>query len=209
MKYQINGKEYPVEVIRKNNKHTYIRMKDEKIEVSTNYFVTKKQILDILKHNEDAIIKMITKCQYKQQKQEKFIYLGESYDIIIIPTDHIEMIHDHIYTSSREQLQKWYQKQMKQIFLERYYICYQKFEEKIPYYRMRIRSMKTRWGVCNRKSRTITLNAELLHYPLETIDYVIIHELSHLIHFNHSKQFWNLVMKYCPNYKEIKKQLKE
>lgn len=209
MKYQIDGKEYPVEIIRKKNKHTYIRFKNGTIEVCTHYLVTKKQILDILDHNQDSIFKMITKCQQKQEKEEKFVYLGKSYDIIIIPTNDVEMIHNYVYTSSQKQLQKWYLHEAQQIFMSRYQICYQKFEEKIPYYPIRIRKMKTRWGVCNRGSKTITLNSELLRYPIEAIDYVIIHELSHLVHFNHSKQFWNLVAKYCPDYKKLKKQLKE
>ena len=67
--------------------------------------------------------------------------------------------------------------------------------------------MKTRWGVCN-KNNSITLNSDLIKYGYEQIDYVIIHELSHFIHFNHSKDFWNLVNKYCKNYKEIRKSLK-
>lgn len=209
MKYKIDGIEYSVEVIRKNNKNTYIRIKNDVIEVSTNYWTTKKQILAILGQNESSIRKMLTKCQQKKEKQEKFTYLGKCYDIIIMPTDEVEIVNHTIYTTSEEQLQKWYRLQMQKIFEAYYQICYQKFEEKIPYYRLRIRKMKTRWGVCNRKSKTITLNSELLHYDINAIVYVIIHELSHLIHFNHSKEFWKTVEKYCPNYKEMKKLLKE
>ena len=69
--------------------------------------------------------------------------------------------------------------------------------------------MKTRWGVCNRKNITVTLNLELIKYDLNKVDYVIVHELSHFVHFNHSKNFWNTVSKYCPKYKQIKKELKE
>lgn len=209
MKYEIDGIEYPVEVIRKNNKNTYIRIQDGRIVVSTNYWVTKKQILSILGRNEASIHKMITKCQQKKEKREKFTYLGKYYDIIMMPTDSVEIVNHTIYTTGEEQLQKWYQSQMQKIFAEYYQICYQKFEEKIPFYRLKIRKMKTRWGVCNRKSKTITLNSELLHYDIDAIVYVIIHELSHLIHFNHSTEFWKTVAKYCPNYKEMKKLLKE
>ena len=209
MKYTIDGKEYTVEIIRKNNKHTYIRVNDGIIVVSTHYFVTKAQILDILDKNQQAIMQMITKCQQKKENQEKFEYLGQNYDIIIMPTNCVEIVGNHIYTSSLEQLQKWYQKQMLNVFKEHYGICYYKFEENIPFYRMRIRKMKTRWGVCNRSSQTITINSELLHYPIEAIEYVMIHEFSHLVYFNHSKDFWNLVSKYCPDYKKIKKLLKE
>ena len=86
---------------------------------------------------------------------------------------------------------------------------YNLFDEKIPYPILKIRLMKTRWGVCNRRSNTVTLNTKLIEYSLEKLDYVIIHELSHFVHFNHSKNFWNLVSKYCPNYKLIRKELKD
>ena len=69
--------------------------------------------------------------------------------------------------------------------------------------------MKTRWGVYNRKNHTITLNSRLIEFDTEKIDYVITHELSHIIHFDHSEYFWQLVSKYCPNYKKIRKELKD
>ncbi len=209
MKYKIDEIEYPVIITRKNNRHTYIRVQNNTIKVSTHYLVSKKQILNILGQNESSIRQMITKCQQKQEKQEKFFYLGNCYDIIKMPTEEVEIIGHSIYTTDEVQLQKWYQKQIKKIFEYHYQICYQKFKENIPFYRLRIRKMKTRWGVCNRKSQTITLNSELIHYEIDAIIYVIIHELSHLIHFNHSKEFWKTVETFCPNYKKMRKILKE
>ena len=61
----------------------------------------------------------------------------------------------------------------------------------------------------NRINHSITLNSKLLEYTYDEIDYVIVHELSHVIHFNHSKDLWKLVEKYCPLYKEERKKLKE
>ena len=69
--------------------------------------------------------------------------------------------------------------------------------------------MKTRWGVCNKRDNSVTLNSKLMEFDLEKLDYVIIHELAHFIHFNHSKDFWNLVSKYEPNYKKIRKEMKD
>lgn len=66
---------------------------------------------------------------------------------------------------------------------------------------------KSRWGYC-KKNGTIGLNSYLINLEGELIDYVCIHELAHLVHFNHSKEFWNLVEKYCPDYKVLRKQLK-
>ncbi len=68
--------------------------------------------------------------------------------------------------------------------------------------------MKTRWGVCNQRDKSITLSLDLIKHSLEDIDYVIIHELSHFVFFNHSKYFWGDVFQYCPDYKKVRKILK-
>ena len=68
--------------------------------------------------------------------------------------------------------------------------------------------MTSRWGVCNLKNKNVTLNLELSKYNTEALDYVIVHELSHFIYPNHSKDFWSLVGKYYPDYKKIRKNLK-
>ena len=98
---------------------------------------------------------------------------------------------------------------MKSIFKERLEYNYHLFEENIPFPGLKIRSMKTRWGVCNRRNKTVTLNSALIKESIDKIDYVIIHELSHIIHFNHSRAFWNLVGKYCTDYKRIRKEMRE
>jgi predicted metal-dependent hydrolase len=64
------------------------------------------------------------------------------------------------------------------------------------------------WGSCSSKSN-INLSTRLMLAPLEVIDYVIIHELSHLIHMNHSAQFWAVVQKAMPNYQIHEKWLKD
>ena len=69
--------------------------------------------------------------------------------------------------------------------------------------------MTSRWGVCNIRSHNVTLNYHLLKYDICCLDYVIVHELSHFIHPNHSSDFWNLVGKYYPKYKNARKMLKE
>ena len=70
------------------------------------------------------------------------------------------------------------------------------------------KSMKSRWGSCN-SNREITLNIYLLMLPWELIDYVIFHELSHTLHLNHSAAFWEQVSGHIPNYKLLRKELKQ
>ena len=83
------------------------------------------------------------------------------------------------------------------------------FTREIPYPRLTIRQMKSRWGVCNTRDKRVTLNLELIKMLPQCLDYVIVHELSHLIHANHSKDFWNLVEENYPNYKTVRKIMKE
>lgn len=210
MKYKIENQEYNVVIIKKNNKNTYIRVKEDlNIYVTTNYCITERQIKKILDENYNYLKKSVDSCVKKREFASKFYYLGKSYDIILINTKDIEILENRIYVKNKEYLEKWYKKEIKRIFQEHFNKIYSIFEEEIPYPNLKIRKMKTRWGVCNKKSKTVTLNSELIRYSLDKLDYVIIHELSHFIHFNHSKDFWNLVSKYCPNYKEIRKNLRK
>lgn len=78
----------------------------------------------------------------------------------------------------------------------------------VRYSDVKIPHTHSRWGSCSSKG-TIRLSSRLLLAPLDVIDYVIIHELAHLIEFNHSNKFWKLVEKAMPNYREKEKWLKE
>ncbi len=151
----------------------------------------------------------MNKVKKRQVKDKEFYYLGNKYDIIIVPFDAIEIENNKIYVSSEDKLNKWLKKQTKKIFEERLEICYKLFEEKIPYPKLKIRTMKTRWGVNHKLDSSITLNSKLIRYDERVIEYVIIHELSHFVHFDHSKYFWNTVEKYMPDYKKAVKTLKE
>lgn len=72
--------------------------------------------------------------------------------------------------------------------------------------RLTIRSQKTRWGSCS-STASISLNYKLIFLPERLAKYIVIHELCHIKHFNHSKHFWALVEQYEPQYNECRKQL--
>jgi predicted metal-dependent hydrolase len=78
----------------------------------------------------------------------------------------------------------------------------------LPYRTTAIRSQKTLWGSCSSK-RNISLNYKLLFLETKVVEYVLIHELCHTVHMNHSDQFWKLVSKFDPNYKSLDKSLNQ
>ena len=210
MKFLIDDKEYEVVIQKKNNKNTYIRVKEDlKIYVTTSYFASKLYIYNLLEQNKEYLKKVLTKQEIKNENTS-FNYLGKKYDVIICNiVNKVELDENKIYTPSEKELDKYFKKNTLELFKERLDYNYNLFLENIPYPKLKIRTMKTRWGVCNKRDNSVTLNSKLIEYNIEALDYVIIHELSHFVHFNHSKEFWMLVSKYNPNYKQIKKYLKE
>ena len=78
----------------------------------------------------------------------------------------------------------------------------------VTYGKIRIAEQKTRWGSCS-TSGTLSFNWKLMLAPPRVLDYVVVHELCHLIEMNHSKRFWSLVESVMPEYKEYRKWLKE
>lgn len=74
--------------------------------------------------------------------------------------------------------------------------------------RVRVKQIKYAWGSCSSR-KNISINQNLICYSEEAIRYVILHELCHLKYMNHGDEFWSLVKSYMPNYKEVKKELKE
>lgn len=102
----------------------------------------------------------------------------------------------------------WYMEQAKRVFKE----CAEPLIRQMAKYNVApksftIRKMKTRWGSCSRKG-SISLNLHLVKLPEQCIKEVILHELCHLVHFNHSKAFYDLMTVEMPDWKVWKKELK-
>lgn len=91
-----------------------------------------------------------------------------------------------------------------------------KIADRVKYYcavmqvtvgRITIRNQKTRWEL--QQCRKCNFNYQLYYLSDELLDYVVVHELAHRRHMNHSKEFWSEVARYCPDYRARRKQLKE
>lgn len=211
LKLTVEGKNYNVVIERKaTNRNTYIRVKqDLTIYITAQKFTKDKEIEKLLLDNYAKIVKMIKSQEVKKSNNDGFYYLGKHYDIVYADYCDISLGKDKVFINKKLDIDKWYKSMAKTLFLEHLNTCYSNFSRKIPYPDLRIRKMTTRWGVCNIKTKTVTLNLELIKRDTKYLDYVIVHELSHLIYANHSAEFWNLVEENMPQYKLYRKEMKE
>jgi len=144
---------------------------------------------------------------------ENFPYLGNEYPLEIVRGQPQKLVLDDHFLLSESAcenaelvFQNWYRQQARLIIIERVKFFADKY--KLQYDQVRITSARTRWGSCSSKG-TLSFSWRLIMTPLDIVDYVIIHELAHTIHHNHSRRFWKTVEKFLPDYKERRKHLKQ
>lgn len=211
MDIEINNIKYNIIIKRKiSTKNTYIRVnKNLEIIVTTNILTANNYILDLINKNKKNIEKMINKINNKIKKEQGFYYLGKKYDIIYWSNKNYLIGENKIFIYENFDLNKLYKKEASIIFKNHLDIIYNNFKYKIDYPNLTIRKMTSRWGVCNTKTKRVTLNLELIKKDTKYLDYVIIHELCHLLHANHSKSFWKCVETMCPNYKILRREMND
>lgn len=190
------------------------------VEVQAPKGLSDENILQVLEANWDQILLKITEMkerlsgpkQRDYEQGENFLYLGRTYPIKIlqdtsITQDHVRFQGDTllIYVKELED------EKIKQA-LKRYYFqqCRALVEKSISKYQnnfktkpksIRITDSKTTWGTCD-SNLQLTFNWRLAMAPLKVIDYVVVHEMCHMVHLNHDRSFWRLVGRIMPDYKE-------
>ena len=128
--YTYNGKQYEIEIIRKNNKNTYIRVRNQKIVVTTNYLVSTKKIEALINENKDFINNALNKSISKEENKS-FKLFGTDYDIVYgFPSTEIE--NNKIYTKDEKMLNKDLSKYIYKTYEEKLNYWYNIFEENIP-----------------------------------------------------------------------------
>jgi len=137
-------------------------------------------------------------------------YLGKEYRVVVIldvaSPMRVELDGDKAYITLprrseellRQIIEAWYRWAAKSLFEERVKMWAERIG--VSYQNIFVKNQKTRWGSCS-KRQNLNLNMRIIMAPLEVVDYLLVHELSHLKEMNHSKRFWSLVEHYCPGYK--------
>lgn len=205
-----NGLKLEYEIIRKKNKNIYFRVKEDlKLYVSAPMYLSSNSILKLIKENEESILKMYEHQEDKRVDINKYAYLGKKYYVKYDGNaSGVNFSDKEVVVANEKVLDDFTKEQINKIFGEEIEMCKKCFSY-LPEFTWKTRTMKTRWGVCNTKTKQITLNTELIKKDIDLIDYVIIHEMCHFFEGNHSKAFWALVSQAFPKYKEARKRLKE
>ncbi|MBQ2654400.1 MAG: M48 family metallopeptidase [Methanobrevibacter sp.] len=214
---------------RKNIKNMYLRILPPNGDVKVNapLFLSDEEIINFVKSKKEWILKKQRyihendiKTPLKYVNGETHYLWGKEYTLQLIKNDTINHVlidetKSIIYLpipqkttieKRKNLLDEFYRTEMKKAIPQVLDKC-TKIVGKTPS-EVKVRKMKN-WGNCRYQDKRITLNLNLAKKDPICLEYVMIHELCHLIEFNHSKKFKILMDKYCPNWKEIKKRLNE
>ncbi len=204
-------------VTRKNIKNLYIQIKDGQVYVRVPKRMPENEIEKLIEKKKDWIEKSVKAQTKKIENNNQYVeLLGEKYQIQFVQSNRecIEIKDSKAYLYSIEDTQKERDRLVKNLYKKYALKQYATTTEKMMHVTgltpdsWRIKDIKSAWGSCSSK-KAITLSLNLVQKREELIEYVVLHELCHLKHMNHSKEFWNLVGKYMPNYKERRKELKK
>lgn len=183
------------------------------VEVRVPYFVSRAEAERFVAEKQDWILRKVQEfaavpARHEPQFQwgSRHYVLGEAQSFhhdedsqpdILLPgtaSDPASRIETRIAT--------WYRQEALCLFEERHqHWCEQLQWMQLPKSWVEVRVMRRRWGSCRRNGK-ITLNTALFKYPLECVDTVIVHELCHLLEFNHSPKFYRLMTQAMPNWKK-------
>lgn len=238
IKFNYENKKLPVDVIYRNRKSVTIKvMPKDKIQIIAPNKVSKEVIEKILNKNTNWILSKLNgfkdfddsfmKRNYVDD--EVYYYMGKPRYLKIIKDKNIDNQNNRNYnyielrganieirTNNwdkdylKESLKKWYKIQSEEVLMDRIDFLRKRSEDfrKIEPEIVKVKEQKKIWGSCNTK-KTIYINSKISMLPVEAIDYIIVHEFCHILHMNHSKEFYKAIEKIIRNYNEIVVWLKE
>lgn len=215
----------------KKSKSIKLYFREGVLKVTKSPYISKKQVDRLIKNNEEKIYEEYKKILEKNNlSNEKWktgdiiLYKGKEYKINkkydeknsvrINLNEELKTFEISIPLSARENEEEYILKVIRRVFKNNTEVIlqdrlpYWSKITKIDYTSVKVKDAKTRYGSCIPSKKALHFSSRLIMLPEKAIDAVIVHELCHIIHPNHSKNFYKLVEKYIPNYKEIDKYLK-
>lgn len=226
---QYNFSTITYKIIRKRRKTIGIKITDKgEVIITSPFGVSEETIKNIIKKKQKWItdkVKLIKEANFAYNRAfedgKRLLFLGKELELEIIKVNksicHVkiedEKVRVFIDSSSMASddtisnaIINLYRKEAARLFKERTEI-YSKVLGVSPK-RIFIKDQKTLWGSCSSKGN-INYNYRIIMAPISIIDYIVVHELCHLIHMNHSKEYWNAVKSILPDYEKRRKWLKD
>ena len=189
-----------VQINKKNIKNMHLSVKPPlgKVVVSAPLLMSQKSIENFVRLNLGWIKKQQEKFTNQPRMTARLYVSGETY---------LSMKQN----STTEQRERFVREQFREILIEQLERLIPKWEETTGLYcdSFQTKYMLTRWGTCNSEAKRIWINLQMVEKPLECLEYVILHELTHLKVSNHGKDFIANMDKYMPDWKDKKNLLNE
>lgn len=225
----IEGQGYQAKVVRSRRRKTVaLEVKRGEVTVRAPYYVSAVDLKDFVKRRELWLLNVLQKHEalppkpvLNFSKGAAWNFLGDEYYLSPVlnsatPKSYVEIesrnLVVYVKESSIEQkklirmLAAWYKNQAESYIAQRVAFYSEKLSLKPRH--LKVRKYKSRWGSCNSRGE-LSFNWLIMMAPKDVIDYVVVHELCHLKHFDHSPQFWRLVSSILPNYKTQKRWLNQ
>lgn len=171
-------------------------------------FTVSKKIIDDFVQEQEAWIKNQLDKNTQSKENDLICLLGNEYRLHYINQKMCYVAGNALYLYPDKTL---IQKLLKQNAKKYIDLRFEFFCEQLNIHNISLQYgfYKSKWGSCTPSKHKICFNVNLIFMPLEFVDAIILHELAHLFHFNHSKDFYNLLCTWMPNYKEIVKENKK
>jgi len=213
------------EVVRKARmKNTYIQVRADGVLVKTNKTTTMREINSFVTKKSAWIVKHLENLKAKKVATQlvsgsSVYYMGERYAVEINESDEVQRatlnFNDAKFVIeaqkgvTQEELMWLLNNFYKQQAIEKITPLVEHWSQKMGVTPTHVgyRKAKTRWGSCSGRDR-ISFNYYLMKMPLNLVEYVVVHELAHITHKNHSAKFWGLVGEYMEDYKEREVKIK-
>ena len=204
----------------KRKKTISISIKKGQIIVLSPKLISQVYLDNLLEKKKPWIIKKLEEENFKLNIKKKFVNdeiflkFGQKKKLVykksflnkIIEKNNIIEVHCLSEKDIKRKLESWY-KEILSNYIKKKIVVFKELMD-VDYKEFSIRLYKNRLGSCTNKG-SLSFNWKIAMMPYDIVNYIIIHELSHLKHFNHSKEFWKHVEIFCPEYKAKEKWLKE
>lgn len=201
-----------------------LRIDDNGLTVSMPQRASEKWLHSVLQEKAGWVVDKLANWQSRKAPVQKWedgetvLFRGEQFTLRIVSglvraapqLTESELIIP-VYDTANERaimrkIMQWYKREAEQVFRE----CVEHFAPlmNVSPAAIKLTSARTQWGSCTAQG-VIRLNWQLVTMPLHLIDYVVVHELAHLVEMNHSPAFWAIVEGACPDYVQVRKELRE